>query len=86
LAICTLEWCGSTESSVEPELPIELVARWSQVNLESQNAALKSGRGIANHGVVLEVEPCSLNESLAIGPFNWWQASALNGVGTLTKS
>jgi hypothetical protein len=68
------------------ELPVELVARWSQVNLESQNAILQGRRGVANHGVVLKVDSGSLYESLAIRPFDWRQSPALDRVGALAKT
>ena len=78
----------STLRSVGPycERHVELVARRSQIDLESQDAVLQCGRGVTKHREVLEVDLGRFDEAQTLGSFDRGEAPTFHRLGAFTKA
>jgi hypothetical protein len=68
-----------------PGVKKPLRTRWSQVDLETQDALLDRSGRVAQHREVLEVEVGRLNEALSLRTFDRREAPAFHGIGPFTK-
>ena len=57
-----------------------------QVDLEAQDPVLETGRGVGQHGVILEVDPGLLEEALALGSFHGGEAATAHRLGAVPET